>query len=502
MPNTLVVASIPVLRHRDRRRGGPRGAGPAQEHVRPDRIGLATGQRRGGLRDRPPPPLPADHRPAALRRPRRRGHGLHRPLPRPAPGVPLPCREAEYERRLQAAYPIHPELFDRLYNDWSSLDKFQRTRGVLRLMAAVIHALWERQDASLLILPGQRADRRAAGAVRADALHGGPLGAGDREGRGRADTRSRCGWIRENPNLGRYSACRRVARTLYLGSAPTLHTANKGLEERHIKLGCVQPGETVATFGDALRRLTDGATHLYVDGKRYWFSTQPSVTRLAQDRAGQLDEDAVLEEIRQRLKKEQNTRGDFARVHACPRSSGDVPDDARGPPGDPRPQTSHVAKDQASPARKKAEEILERRGTSPRLYRNTLVFLAPDRTRLAELEQAVRQFLAWKSIEEEKETLNLDAFQAQPGQDQAGELRRDDPAAHPRDLPVAAGADPARPQGPDRVGRDPPAGAGRPGRPRLEASAERRAADHQVRRHAASAWSWTRSRCGAATTSA
>jgi hypothetical protein len=64
------------------------------------------------------------------------------------------------------------------------------------------------------------------------------------------------------------------------------------------------------------------------------------------------------------------------------------------------------------PPRKQAEEILARRGTGPRIYRNTLVFLAADRTRLAELEQGVRQYLAWRSIEEEKETLNLDAFQA------------------------------------------------------------------------------------------
>jgi hypothetical protein len=66
---------------------------------------------------------------------------------------PSQCREGEYERRILAAYPIHPELFDRLYNEWSTLDKFQRTRGVLRLMAAVIHELWERQDSSLLIMP-------------------------------------------------------------------------------------------------------------------------------------------------------------------------------------------------------------------------------------------------------------------------------------------------------------------------------------------------------------
>jgi len=52
-------------------------------------------------------------------------------------------KEEEYRRKLENAYPIHPELFDRLFGSWSTLEKFQRTRGVLRLMAAVIHALWE-----------------------------------------------------------------------------------------------------------------------------------------------------------------------------------------------------------------------------------------------------------------------------------------------------------------------------------------------------------------------
>jgi hypothetical protein len=66
---------------------------------------------------------------------------------------PPECRDAEYEKRMKAAYPIHPEIFDRLYTDWSTLVKFQRTRGVLRLMAAVIHSLWEKGDRNPLILP-------------------------------------------------------------------------------------------------------------------------------------------------------------------------------------------------------------------------------------------------------------------------------------------------------------------------------------------------------------
>ncbi|MEF8717186.1 MAG: DUF499 domain-containing protein [Candidatus Accumulibacter necessarius] len=62
------------------------------------------------------------------------------------------------------AYPIHPEVFDRLYEDWSSLDNFQRTRGVLKLMAKVIHRLWKDNDKDPLIMPGsfplQDADTR------------------------------------------------------------------------------------------------------------------------------------------------------------------------------------------------------------------------------------------------------------------------------------------------------------------------------------------------------
>jgi predicted AAA+ superfamily ATPase len=326
---------------------------------------------------------------------------------------PTGCSEGEYERRMTAAYPIHPELFDRLYNDWSSLDKFQRTRGVLRLMAAVIHSLWEGQDASLLILPATVPIHDAR--VRDELTRylddpWVPVIEKDVDGPQSLPLRL----DRDNPNLGRYSACRRVARTLYLGSAPTLHTANRGLEDRQIKLGSAQPGEAVATFGDALRRLTDQATHLYVDGRRYWYSTQPSVARLAQDRAAQQDPDKIAEEITRRLREQARTRGEFAGVHSCPASVGEVPDDPEARLVILGPEYPHVGKGSDTPARKQAAVFLDQRGTgsSPRENRNMLVFLAADRTRLNDLDQAVRQYLAWKSIANDAVTLNLDAFQS------------------------------------------------------------------------------------------
>ena len=65
----------------------------------------------------------------------------------------------------------------------------------------------------------------------------------------------------ENPTFGRYSAARRVARTVFMGSAPIQEAANRGVDDRRIKLGCVQPGESPATFGDALRRLANEALY-------------------------------------------------------------------------------------------------------------------------------------------------------------------------------------------------------------------------------------------------
>ena len=67
---------------------------------------------------------------------------------------PREARDSAYEDRIKRTYPIHPELFDTLYEEWSSLERFQRTRGVLRLMSTVIHALWTGEDASPLIMPG------------------------------------------------------------------------------------------------------------------------------------------------------------------------------------------------------------------------------------------------------------------------------------------------------------------------------------------------------------
>ncbi len=331
---------------------------------------------------------------------------------------PAECRDGNYLRKMQLAYPVHPELFERLYQDWSGLVRFQRTRGVLRLMASAIHHLWQSGDQGLMILPAHLpvGEQKIEGELTRY-LPSGWTAVIEKDVDGPDATPGRLDG--QKPNLGRISATRRVARTLFIGSAPTADAANRGVEDRSIKLGCALPGESPAIFGDALRHLAQAATYLYQDSARYWYATQPTVAKLATDRAEELkrQRDKVLDEIRERIRAElsdRRNRSEFPRICPFPATTADVQDERPTALIILGPETEW-SKDGDSPALRAAQALLDTRGNTPRLRKNALVFLAADRARLEELEQATRSFLAWRSIlsdaEGERPSLNLDNFQ-------------------------------------------------------------------------------------------
>ena len=323
---------------------------------------------------------------------------------------PSGTSEAEYRRRMELSYPIHPELFDRLFIDWSGLDKFQRTRGVLRLMALAISQLWQRGDQSLLIMPGNLPmDSGALVSELKKYLDEGwdPVIKSDVDGENALPLRI----DKENKHFGRISATRRAARTVYMSSAPR-PDGSRGVDLKSVVLGCVQPGEPVGQFADALKRLSGQATHLYVDGSQYWYSLQPNVTRVAADRAASnyTDRDAD-DEVKARIAT-QTKRGNFSAIQIFAEGPGDVPDDDDGV----RlvvlaPDATHSANDDNSPAVNLATEILAQRDGGPRLNRNLLVFAAAAANRLTELRAAARSHLAWKSIVDDNVALDLTAHQ-------------------------------------------------------------------------------------------
>lgn len=202
--------------------------------------------------------------------------------------------------------------------------------------------------------------------------------------------------------LGQRGMSRRVARTVFMGSAPRVHAARKGLSEPHIRLGMAIPGEPLGNFRTALNALADRSTYLYGDGERHWYDTHANITRTAKDEANKLldDADKVWADVVRRLSVVQGVRGQFTAVHAAPLPASEIPDNDNARLVLIHPRFTHrSARDVPdTEALRFAQEALDQYRSGTRQHRNALVFLAPDRKEIDEVSEAVREYLGWKQV--------------------------------------------------------------------------------------------------------
>lgn len=333
---------------------------------------------------------------------------------------PLETQSNVYFERLCQSYPIHPEIFDRLYEDWSTLDKFQRTRGVLQYMALVIHRLWNDNNQDALIMPGSLPLDDSV--VRNKSIHYLPQGwepVLEKEVDGARSEPARLDGT--DTRFGSVQAARRAMRTIFLGSAPAVsHQTVRGISLEHILLGCAQPGQTIGIFEDVLKRLRDRLHYLYaerhIDQDRFWLDTRPNLRREMESRKQNINEREALEPLlKTQVASLFGRQHSFAGIHVFT-PSVDVPDEygigvrlVVLPPPAAYAQTDNKAAFAA------AEEILTNRGDQPRQKQNRLLFIAGDYEVMRRLQDQGRTYLAWKSIitDIDNGKFNLDLFQVQ-----------------------------------------------------------------------------------------
>ena len=331
---------------------------------------------------------------------------------------PYESRQKNYREKLVACYPIHPKLFDFLYDKWTGLEKFQKTRGVLRLMASVIHYLWTNNDASAMIMPALIPINFSTVQDELAKLLGGNWDAiisaevdGERSKPQELDE--------QNGRFGKLSASRKIARTIFMGTAPGTRKGEvRGVLESEIRLGVIQPQEvkSISIYNDALAKLKSNLYYLYSQDTRLWFGVNPTLRKLVDEKREQFSDDDLEFEIEERLKKWKG-RGKFLGVHICPKNSSDVPDDDKARLVILSPKYSYDERDKNNSAIRRAEEILENRGNIPRRYKNMLMFMSADEDKLKILKKNVRDFLAWRAVLDESRVLNLDTLQKEDAED-------------------------------------------------------------------------------------
>lgn len=348
---------------------------------------------------------------------------------------PVKTQESHYFERLMNAYPIHPELFDRLFEDWTTIEGFQRTRGVLKLMAKIIYCLWTKNDRDLMIMPGSiplydtstRHEmsyylRSGWDAVLEKDIDGERSETSDLE--------------KKEPRFGSISAARRVARTIFLGSAPSSVAAKpgiRGLNIASILLGCLEPGQAYSIYVDALRRMAERLHYINGSGDRtqeairYWFDIRANLRREMEERKNRFqDRKECNDKLYKVMDKLLNKIPLFDARHIFTNHS-DVPDDAALRLVILTPEQSYSNEEKENRASDVILEYHRNHGSKPRYFCNRLLFLGCDINGNSGLYDGIRTVLAWSSIvddvKEKKLVLdNLQSDQAQKESSRAEEV--------------------------------------------------------------------------------
>ena len=318
---------------------------------------------------------------------------------------PPEASTSSYLEHMKQCYPIHPEVFERLHHDWSTVHRFQRTRGVLRLMAIAIRRLHSQKTAPL-IMPANLPFADSTFSSEFTKVLGDNWDPVLREIDG----------INSKPDIidndsSRFlrtgdGAAKRITRTVFLGSVPGM--ALQGLDDTQIRLGTVEPKHGTAVYTDALAKLNGTLYFLHQNAGRHMFRTDPNLLQIHQDIVGSLPEHDVDNYIISSVNQAVERRLGAVRAVVFPDSSADIGDLSEvqlvvlG-----THQTLSRLNPNADNATSVVTEYLTKQGDSSRIRKNMLVFVAAVSEDIKDLRQLARDYLAWTQIVERPSDFNI-----------------------------------------------------------------------------------------------
>ena len=294
----------------------------------------------------------------------------------------------DYRDRMERAYPFHPELIFALRDRWGGLANFQRTRGVLRLLAMLLS---DRVNArpSLLVQPSHVG---LGGEVRQELLK---FLDSAFQSVVDSDLAEKAGAARiddTDPALGRWDLAQGLARAIFVATPDRENHRGADIEE--LRLATWEPGMHRNQIESARDRLVSRLYYLHDDAGTYYFDTQANLNLLIDNRERSIRDDDILETIRERLREV---------VGQWPGAGGIVLDPTRSTVAD-RAELTLVVLDPSDPSADQEEgtqllkRIWEKRGDAPRVNRNALVFLGARTDEGPRLTSVVRNLLALESV--------------------------------------------------------------------------------------------------------
>jgi len=319
--------------------------------------------------------------------------------------VPSYALKSDYRDKMIKSYPFHPELIDMFRLRWASNPFFQRTRGVLRLLAAIVSDLWKRQQS----LTGSQYLIHTSDVVLANVealtsqitMLNGPSWdsvinadvSGTSSNAFRIDN--------DVKTLGKDSITQGIAATVILGTFGS-KGQNKGVGIDEIKLCMVKPdGYNHNDINGALDRLESNAHYLYYSStgqKRYWFDTTPNVNILINQAKGDIKGADIIAEILKRITEKTK----FVQLfNTLVNPSEDIPEQMKPTLVILSPKYLANSNEVNGSTKPIIEKLATKKGNSERIYRNTMLFLLCSEIGIGKLTDDIKNYLACQKINQD-----------------------------------------------------------------------------------------------------
>ena len=336
--------------------------------------------------------------------------------------LPSNVTKLEYKQKILKSYPFHPELIDVFRIRWASHHDFQRTRGVLRLLASLVSDLWRRQLSlpgnNLLIHPGlidfAHLDAMSGQLKK---LYGNGYDAvitadvaGSSSNAAKID--------RNKPEYGQWNLTQSIASIILLNSFGS-DGANRGVGVPEIKLQMLEPNAfNHNNINGALDEMEGSAYYLYYSqiggvGKRYWFHTKPNINILINQAKSEIKDPDIEAEILKRLTDRTRITQLFNTLVA---PTTDIPEQLRPTLIILSPKYLANPNQVNGNTKPIIEKLATKKGNSERIYRNTILFLLCSEIGIGRLNSDISEYLSCQKISLE--------YYSQLEKDQRDEIRK------------------------------------------------------------------------------
>jgi hypothetical protein len=324
----------------------------------------------------------------------------------------------------EAAYPFHPSVLSVFERKWQVLPRFQRTRGVLRLLALWVARAYQdgfkgaQRDALIGLGSAPLDDPMFRAAVFEQ------LGENRLEG---AITTDICGKKESFAVRLDDEAVDTIRKArLHRKAASTIFFESNGGQERaeatvpEIRLDLAEPDLDIGNVETVLEALRNTGYFLTVEGNKYRFNITANLNKLLADRRANVKEQSIQERVKSEIQKVFGVGNGIEKIF-FPEQSNQIPDRAVLALIVLSPE--HSLKDENTLFL--IDKLTREAGNSGRTFKSALLWAVAEDP--AGLYDDARRLLAWEEINSEyrRGELKIDDTQHRTLETNLGEARRD-----------------------------------------------------------------------------